>query len=228
MAPEIVTKTGYNYTTDFYSLGALIYEMTVGRPPFAANTHKDLFHKIINQDVTYPSHISPNLKMFLSQLLEKDPKERLGAKHGLAEIVNHPWCRDLDFVKIASKKVKAPIALDLYKTNFERQFLDARVSYIEDGLSNEAMNHHGEGSLHTIGDSTFRTDNPILYRKFANFSFYSNLDETFEKFEDSIFVTGNTPDASPRLTTNTGNQRRVLPRDVLGELTRVASVLNII
>ena len=202
MSPEIIKRSGYNFSADFYTLGALIYEMVVGRPPFNADTNKELFQKILHQEVYYPSHISPNLKMFLSQLLEKNPKERLGARYGLPEIVNHPWCRDLDFVKIASKEVRAPIIPDIYKSNFAREFIDAKITVIE---TSPHIGQPGFSTNYITPTMKFDTeipsgiDNPALYRKFANFSFYSNIDDPYEKFQDSIFESNDTtPVSSPR------------------------------
>ena len=34
MPPEIISKAGHSYEADFYSLGALLYEMLTGLPPF--------------------------------------------------------------------------------------------------------------------------------------------------------------------------------------------------
>ena len=34
MAPEIVNRENYSYAVDFYTLGALLYEMICGLPPF--------------------------------------------------------------------------------------------------------------------------------------------------------------------------------------------------
>eukprot|EP00330_Aristerostoma_sp_ATCC50986_P005937 CAMPEP_0114602052 /NCGR_PEP_ID=MMETSP0125-20121206/24682_1 /TAXON_ID=485358 ORGANISM="Aristerostoma sp., Strain ATCC 50986" /NCGR_SAMPLE_ID=MMETSP0125 /ASSEMBLY_ACC=CAM_ASM_000245 /LENGTH=209 /DNA_ID=CAMNT_0001811917 /DNA_START=754 /DNA_END=1384 /DNA_ORIENTATION=- len=118
IAPELIKKTGYNFTVDFYTLGILIYEMSVGHPPFLARDQKDLFRRIVYDDIEFPSHLSSKLKSFISQLLNKNPKERLGAKDGLSEIVNHPWCKTIDFVSIVAKKKKGPIIPELYKTNF--------------------------------------------------------------------------------------------------------------
>lgn len=198
MAPEIITRSGYNFSADFYTLGTLVYEMVVGRPPYLADRQKDLFDKIINQEPYYPPHISPNLKSFLSQLLEKNLKDRLGSKHGLSEIVNHPWCRDIDIVKIATKKIKAPIVPDMYRINFAREFIDARATFIDNQMSptlNNTPSHFPSAQPETIGEM----DNPGMYRKFANFSFYSNIDDPYEKFQDSIFVSNeNSPENSPR------------------------------
>ena len=42
MAPEMLTRNGYGKGVDWWSLGALCYEMLSGKPPFTAKTQKDL------------------------------------------------------------------------------------------------------------------------------------------------------------------------------------------
>lgn len=34
MSPEIVTREGHSFEVDYYCMGALLYEMVVGCPPF--------------------------------------------------------------------------------------------------------------------------------------------------------------------------------------------------
>ena len=34
MSPEMIIKKGHNFSVDFYVLGALLYEMVFGIPPF--------------------------------------------------------------------------------------------------------------------------------------------------------------------------------------------------
>lgn len=190
MAPEVIERTGYNYTVDFYSLGMLIYEMVVGRSPFIWKTEKELFKQITQGDIHFPSSISKQLKIFLSQLLAKDPKERLGAKYGLSEIVNHPWCSNLDFVSIASKKGKVPIVPNIYETNFAKEFISAKVSLRTDPLTNhDLLRSYDNLQIESDGDLT-------MFMKFANFSFYSNIEDPYDKYQDSIFLPDN--DETPR------------------------------
>ena len=34
MSPEMLMGTGHNFSIDYYSLGAILYEMLTGLPPF--------------------------------------------------------------------------------------------------------------------------------------------------------------------------------------------------
>ena len=47
MAPEMLTRNGYGKGVDWWSLGALCYEMLSGKPPFTAKTQKDLGEIVI-------------------------------------------------------------------------------------------------------------------------------------------------------------------------------------
>jgi serum/glucocorticoid-regulated kinase 2 len=37
MAPEMLLKRGHNQTVDYYCLGALMYELLTGLPPYYSN-----------------------------------------------------------------------------------------------------------------------------------------------------------------------------------------------
>lgn len=46
MAPEILRYEKYDAKADLWSVGAVLYEMSVGRPPFRAQNHMELLKKI--------------------------------------------------------------------------------------------------------------------------------------------------------------------------------------
>lgn len=58
MAPEMILRKGYGKAVDWWSMGALVYEMTAGYPPFQGKTPKDLNRKILNERVTLPKWLS--------------------------------------------------------------------------------------------------------------------------------------------------------------------------
>jgi len=46
MAPEILRYEKYDAKADLWSVGAVLYEMAIGKPPFRAMNHIELLKKI--------------------------------------------------------------------------------------------------------------------------------------------------------------------------------------
>ena len=40
MSPEMIKKTGHSYAHDFYAIGAILYELVFGSPPFYRQNQK--------------------------------------------------------------------------------------------------------------------------------------------------------------------------------------------
>eukprot|EP00434_Breviolum_minutum_P024451 symbB.v1.2.021594.t1/scaffold1874.1/size97541/2 len=87
LSPEIIRKQPYNYKTDVWSLGVLLYEMAALRRPFMG-TLETLPKIIIAGDYDpLPSHFSLELKSLVSRLLAVDPEQRLNLAEALKEEV---------------------------------------------------------------------------------------------------------------------------------------------
>ena len=54
LAPEILKKHGHNKSIDWYYVGALLYELLVGIPPYYNNNRKILFENIKNGPLRIP------------------------------------------------------------------------------------------------------------------------------------------------------------------------------
>uniref|UniRef100_A0A7N2MKB3 non-specific serine/threonine protein kinase n=1 Tax=Quercus lobata TaxID=97700 RepID=A0A7N2MKB3_QUELO len=121
IAPEVLLKKGYAMECDWWSLGAIMYEMLVGYPPFYSddpmttcrklernrrsfeNKEKTLDElKIVNwrTHLKFPEEakLSPEAKDLISKLL-CNVNQRLGSK-GADEIKAHPWFKGIDWEKI--------------------------------------------------------------------------------------------------------------------------------
>ncbi len=46
IAPEVLLRTGYTQLCDWWSVGVILYEMVIGRPPFAANSPAETQRKV--------------------------------------------------------------------------------------------------------------------------------------------------------------------------------------
>jgi serum/glucocorticoid-regulated kinase 2 len=108
LAPEVIRGSGYGHPVDWWSLGTLTYEMLTGLPPFFNENLHVMYEKIIRGKLAFPSYISSGAKAFLKATLERDPAKRCGSNGGVDEIKAHPWFSDIDWEKLAAKKVDPP------------------------------------------------------------------------------------------------------------------------
>lgn len=81
MAPEILRYEKYNAKADLWSVGAVFYEMTVGKPPFRAANHIELLKNIekSHDKIKFPSsaQVPEPLKCLIRSLLKYNPTERV-------------------------------------------------------------------------------------------------------------------------------------------------------
>ena len=107
IAPEIILRQGHGHSADWWSLGCIIYEMLICLPPFYVEDRREIYKRIIQQRVKYPSGINPVAVDLISKLLEKDPRQRLGYSGG-DEIMAHPWFNDINWEDLYDKRIQPP------------------------------------------------------------------------------------------------------------------------
>uniref|UniRef100_A0A5B6ZZ48 non-specific serine/threonine protein kinase n=1 Tax=Davidia involucrata TaxID=16924 RepID=A0A5B6ZZ48_DAVIN len=102
IAPEVLLKKGYAMECDWWSLGAIMFEMLVGYPPFYSDDPMSTCRKIVNwrTHLKFPEEakLSPEAKDLISKLL-CNVNQRLGSK-GADEIKVHPWFKGIDWDRI--------------------------------------------------------------------------------------------------------------------------------
>ena len=77
-APEVVNLNRHGRETDWWCLGALVYEMVTGFPPFYDSDPPGLYDKILRKTPEYPVYVMPLAKDFMTKSMTKDRKRRLG------------------------------------------------------------------------------------------------------------------------------------------------------
>ncbi|XP_042453367.1 serine/threonine-protein kinase tricornered-like isoform X1 [Zingiber officinale] len=124
IAPEVLLKKGYGMECDWWSLGAIMYEMLVGYPPFYSEDPMSTCRKIVNwrNHLKFPEEakLSAEAKDLVSRLL-CNVEHRLGTK-GAHEIKAHPWFRGIQWERLYQMEAafKPEVNDELDTQNFEK------------------------------------------------------------------------------------------------------------
>ena len=108
---------GYSKSADIYDIGAILYEMICGTPPFYLTYYKSNIKNKENE-LIFQDYFSDDLKDLISKLLFKDPNKRIGISNKL-DLKNHPWFHDINWDKLSRKGIKPPLNLVLMKKEFD-------------------------------------------------------------------------------------------------------------
>jgi len=95
LPPEMIEGAEHDSTVDVWSLGVLMYEFLVGKPPFEAEEYVETYNRIAKVDLKYPPYLSEEAKDLMNRLLVKSPKDRLP----LDTCLQHPF-----IIKYASSR----------------------------------------------------------------------------------------------------------------------------
>jgi len=119
LAPEVIKGLAYDKNVDWWSVGILCYELSVGIPPYySAQSLNEMYRKIQFAKLSWrrrDKYLSKELMDFVAQLLVRNPAERLGTgSEDADEVVSHDFFSVLDLDEVMAKKV-----VPLYKPRFK-------------------------------------------------------------------------------------------------------------
>lgn len=134
MAPEVIQGHKYGFAVDWWSFGALGFDLLTGSPPFQGQNHAKIQERIVKQKLVMPYFLGPDAKDLLTRLLRKEPNKRLGAnmQKDLPLIKKHRFFKNIDWKKLAKRELEAPIQPLItdpeLAENFDSEFTDLPLS----------------------------------------------------------------------------------------------------
>jgi len=92
VSPEVLQEKPYNFKVDLFSIGIITYLLVAGFLPFDHETsEKEIARQTVYDPTPFPNsvwkNISPEAKMFVDNLLNKNPDKRMT----IQEVLQHKW-----------------------------------------------------------------------------------------------------------------------------------------
>lgn len=123
MAPEILTRSGHGKAVDWWSLGALMYDMLTGAPPFTAENRKKTIEKILRGKLLLPPYLTPDARELIRKLLKRQVAQRLGAGPSDGSCIRcHPFFKHINWPDVLSRKLEPPFKPSLASEDDVSQF----------------------------------------------------------------------------------------------------------
>ncbi|XP_037940617.1 microtubule-associated serine/threonine-protein kinase 3 [Teleopsis dalmanni] len=176
IAPEVILRQGYGKPVDWWSMGVILYEFLIGCVPFFGETAEELFAHTVNDDIEWPDNddwpVQPEGKDIITQLLQQNPRDRLGTQSGAFEVKEHFYFNKLDWNSLLRQKAEFVPQL---ANEDDTSYFDSRI---------DRFNHD------LAGEDTDDTDDTPVFGSFSSYTpqyrkqhyswpkFYSSNDST--------------------------------------------------
>lgn len=119
MGPEVLEGKKYNAKADLWSVGAILFEMLTGKPPYIAMNIIQLIKMIKSTPLQLPIHSNPDVLDLLQGLLQIDPKRRFSFK----QFFEHPYVRSC-----FEEKQTQPVPIPAVNTDEEKHQFEVKSS----------------------------------------------------------------------------------------------------
>ncbi|KAF7639750.1 Protein kinase domain-containing protein [Meloidogyne graminicola] len=102
LPPEMILCQEHDHNVDNWSVGVLLYEFIVGKPPFEHQKHQETLECIRNLRYQFPSNFPDGPKDIVSKLLVFKPTARMQ----MEVLKKHPWIVEQSSIFVKEKEEK--------------------------------------------------------------------------------------------------------------------------
>ena len=117
--PEILENLDFDYNSDYYRLGSVIYYLIFKNYPYIIKKNYNISDIFINH--TLIKNYSFSCIDFVNKLLISDYTKRIGYK-SINELKDHPWFKGLDWEKLEKKEILSPFSY--YKNDLNELYCE--------------------------------------------------------------------------------------------------------
>ena len=166
-------QLGYDQKADIWSLGAICYEMLIGRAAFDAEDMDDLVKKIEAGKYKVPTTLSKEVVSFLNGMLQYDPNARLT----IGQLAEHPFItknvkdfKPIDVRQVSNKLDHNEIVIDVKKNKSiwaifnqedEQKLMGISPGNLKPINELSAENHRTNSQEKKNNNNVQKDDNPI-------------------------------------------------------------------
>ena len=144
MSPEMAQGSGYDYKSDIYMLGIMLYNLMSGELPQKNIIQNNNVYVALNQNSKLPDYYSKDLKDFVKKLLNVDPNERPSSKEAYLLATSFYTVKYMKFSSILSAMrcfLAIPTFAEFFQTEKINELIrnDRRKDYIVTKTIKEAF-----------------------------------------------------------------------------------------
>jgi serine/threonine protein kinase len=162
LAPEVLERKGHGFAVDWWALGALLYEMITGLPPWYSRDRQKMFACIRGAPLQFPGYVVGELKALIADFLVREPTNRLGGRgEDVLEIKEHSIFRNVNWDALVRRETKPPWKPPVQNlsasfknsydvSNFEQTFTNLPVQSLGSSL-NDSLGRAVRGESATNG-----------------------------------------------------------------------------
>ena len=161
----------YDKKMDIWSIGAVCYNMIIGKPIFESKSLEDLLKKVELGNYVVPPTISKELLSFLFSMLQYESEKRLSA----GELAKHPFLtknvrefQKMDTKKILNKINDKGLNINIKKNETIRQILNGQ-NELDSSIKTSSMSQSSRTIINSSDYGSFVT------KKFSTISNNSNM-----------------------------------------------------